>query len=96
MPNIAQLPPQNRGLTAIAGAMALIAVLLIVQIWLLSAALESFLAGNQQTALPATVFSGVMFLICVGLYVFVDRVDSEVRHSTEELHRVGPPGEKRR
>ncbi len=75
------LPPQNRGLTAIAGAMSLIAVLLIVQIWLLSAALESFLAGNHRGALPAAIFSGVMFLICIGLYLFVDRVDSEVRGS---------------
>jgi hypothetical protein len=74
-------PPQNRGLTAIAGAMSLIAVLLIVQIWLLSAALESFLGGNRHTALPAAIFSGVMFLICLGLYAFVDRVDSEVRSS---------------
>jgi hypothetical protein len=74
-------PPQNRGLTAIEGAMSLIAVLLIVQIWLLSAALESFLTGNLQTALPAAVFSGVMFFICLGLYAFVDRVDSEVRGS---------------
>lgn len=74
-----EIPPRHRGLTAIAGAMSLIAVLLIVQIWLLTAALESFLAGNRKTALPAAIFSGVMFLTCVGLYVFVDRVDSEVR-----------------
>jgi hypothetical protein len=75
------LPPQNRGLTAIAGAMSLIAILLIVQIWLLSATLESFLGGNHHTALPAAIFSGAMFLICLGLYAFVDRVDSEVRVS---------------
>lgn len=79
MPVPTQPPPQTRGLTAIAGAMSLIAVLLIVQVWLLSAALESFLAGHRETALPAAVFSGVMFLICLGLYVFVDRVDREVR-----------------
>jgi len=78
-----ELPPKTRGLTAIAGAMALIAVLLIVQIWLLSAALESFLAGHRHTALPAAVFSGVMFLVCLGLYLFVDRVDSEVRSGEE-------------
>jgi hypothetical protein len=65
--------------------MALIAVLLIVQIWLLSAALESFLAGNRRTALPAAVFSGVIFVICLGLYIFVDRVDAEVRLS----HQAG-------
>jgi hypothetical protein len=81
MPISNDLPPQNRGLTAIAGAMSLIAVLLIVQVWLLSAALESFLAGNHHSALPAAIFSGVMFLICLGLHLFVDRVDSEVRGS---------------
>ena len=81
MPTSNDLPPQNRGLTAIAGAMSLIAVLLIVQIWLLSAALESFLAGNHHSALPAAIFSGVMFLICLGLYAFVDRVDPELRGS---------------
>ena len=79
MPAPTQPPPPTRGLTAIAGAMALIAVLLIVQVWLLSAALESFLAGHHETALPAAVFSAVIFLICLGLYVFVDRVDREVR-----------------
>ncbi|HEV2400831.1 MAG TPA: DUF6755 family protein [Candidatus Sulfotelmatobacter sp.] len=79
-----ELPPKTRGLTAIAGAMALIAVLLIVQVWLLSAALESFLAGNRHTALPAAIFSGVIFVICFGFYIFVDRVDADVRHSGDE------------
>jgi hypothetical protein len=59
--------------------MALTAVLLIVQIWLLSATLESFLAGNHKSATPAAVFSGLMFLVCMGLYAFVHRVDSQTR-----------------
>jgi hypothetical protein len=79
-----EMPPRNRGLTAIGGAMSLIAILLIVQIWLLSAALESFLAGNRKSALPAAVFSGAMFLICLGLYAFVGRVDSEIRNPGNE------------
>jgi hypothetical protein len=73
-----EVPPQNRGLTAIAGAMSLIVVLLIVQIWLLSAALESFLAGNRRSAAPATIFSGLIFLVCLGLYAFVDGLDAQV------------------
>ena len=42
---MANLDPskQRRGLVAIDGAMALIAILLIVQIWLLSATLETYL-----------------------------------------------------
>ncbi len=75
----AELPPQNRSLTAIVGAMSLIAVLLIVQVWLLSATLESFLKGNTRTAIPGVIFSGLIFILCLGLYLFVDRVDSDVR-----------------
>ena len=72
-------PPPNRGLTAIDGAMALIVVLLMVQIWLLSATLESYLAGRHEAALPGALISGILFVACLALYLFVVRVDSEVR-----------------
>ncbi len=78
--SLAQLPPKTGGLTSMTGAMALIIVLLVVQIWLLSAALESFLAGRREAALPAAIFSGILFVICFALYVFVDRIDAESRH----------------
>jgi hypothetical protein len=71
--------PQNRGLTAIDGAMALIVLLLIVQIWLLSATLETFLAGHREAAIPGAVISGILFAACLGLYLFIDRIDAEVR-----------------
>lgn len=66
---------QKKGLVAIDGAMALIVLLVVVQIWLLSAALESFLAGHTETALPAAIFSGLLFLSCVALTVFASGVD---------------------
>ena len=72
-------PPQQRGLTAIDGAMVLIVILLMVQMWLLSAALESFLAGDRAAALPAAILSALIFAACFGLYLFVERVDAEVR-----------------
>ncbi len=72
-------PRQARGLTAIDGAMALIVVLLMVQMWLLSAALESYLAGYREAALPGAVISGILFLVCLALYRFVDRIDADVR-----------------
>jgi len=70
---------RKRGLVAIDGAMALIVLLVVVQIWLLSAALESLLAGHSETALPAAVFSGLLFISCVALTLFVSRVDRESR-----------------
>lgn len=77
---LAQVPPKTGGLTSMTGAMALIIVLLVIQIWLLSAALESFLAGRREAALPAAIFSGILFVICFALYIFVDRIDAESRH----------------
>ena len=71
--------PQQRGLTAIDGAMVLVVILLMVQMWLLSATLESFLAGDRAAALPAAIISALIFLACFGLYLFVERVDAEVR-----------------
>jgi hypothetical protein len=70
---------QKRGLVAIDGAMALIVLLVLVQIWLLSAALESSLAGHSETALPAAMFSGLLFISCVALTLLVWRVDRESR-----------------
>ena len=70
---------QRRGLVAIDGAMALIFILLIFQIWLLSATLETFLAGHTGAVLPAAIFSGLVFLGCLVLDLFVTRVDQASR-----------------
>jgi len=63
--------------------MVLIMVLLVVQIWLLSATLESFLAGHREAAIPAAIISGLLFFACLGLYLFVDRIDTEIRKGLE-------------
>jgi hypothetical protein len=78
---MANLDPtkQRRGLVAIDGAMALIAILLTVQIWLLSATLETFLAGHAGAVLPAAIFSGLIFSGCLALDFFVSRVDQASR-----------------
>jgi hypothetical protein len=68
-----------RGSTAIDGANALIAILVIVQMWLVSAALESALAGRDESALPAAIASGLLCAGCVLLFRFVTRVDREMR-----------------
>ena len=74
-----KLPPQSRGLSAITGAMSLIVVLLMVQIWLLSATLDSYLANRQGAVVPAAAISAVVFLFCFGLYLFVERIDRDIR-----------------
>ena len=73
------LPPRRPRLTALDGALALIGVLLVVQIWLLTATLEAFLAGQRDSALPAAILSGVLFLASLALYLFVERLDAGPR-----------------
>ena len=70
---------ERKETTAIDGAMALIAILLIVQMWLLTATLESFIAGHDESIVPAAVISGIIFGACAGLYVFIRRLDAKVR-----------------
>ncbi len=72
-------PAHRRRLTAIDGALALIILLQIVQLWLLSATLGNCLAGHHEVALPAAIVSASLFLACLGLYVFVERIDAEAR-----------------
>jgi hypothetical protein len=65
----------SRRLSAITGALALIAILLVVQMWLLTATLEAYLAGHADVALPGAIASGVLLLASIALYMFLERAD---------------------
>ena len=73
-------PLQRRGLAGIDGALALIVVLLIVQMWWLTASLEAYLSGHHDSALPAAIVSGILFALCLLLFSFIRRVDREGRN----------------
>jgi len=53
--------------------------LLIVQVWLLSATLQAFLAGYKSPVVAAVIFSGLLFVTCAALNFFVDGVDRSSR-----------------
>lgn len=74
-----KLLPQRHGLSAIDGSIALIVILLIVQMWWLTASLEAYLSGHHESALPAAIVSGILFVLCLLLFLFIRRVDREVR-----------------
>ena len=79
---------RRRSITAIDGAIALIAILLIVQMWLLTATLEAYLAGHPEPILPGAAISGLIFLACGGLFLFIHRIDAEVRHDVTPHRRL--------
>lgn len=59
----------------IEAAMVCVIVILVVQMWLLTATLESFLAGHHTVAGAAFAVSAGLFLLCGGLYLMVARLD---------------------
>ena len=69
----------------------LVGLLVVVQVWLLSASLESLFAGEGAMALPATLASAVLFFVNGGLLSYVLRLDRRVRGGSQE----SPDEEKR-
>jgi hypothetical protein len=77
-------PRRTRGLTTIDAALALISILLIVQMWLLTATLEAFLAGRNSSLLPGMIVSALLFAAVFGLSRFIDGVDREIRRGADQ------------
>lgn len=77
---------------AIDAALLFVITLLMVQMWLLTATLESYLAGHTDVTLPAFLASFVLFAACAGIYVLVLRLDRapEPEDRAELQSRSGP------
>lgn len=71
---------RHQHLVIIDGAFALIVVLLVVQMWLLTASLEAYLSGHHESAVPGTIFSALLFAGVLGLYLFVKRLEIHARN----------------
>jgi hypothetical protein len=69
---------RRRRQTVVSAAIVFVVILLIVQMWLLTATLESYLAGHRGVALPGALVSGGLFSICFLLYRFAVRTEKVV------------------
>lgn len=68
-------PARRRRRVAVDAAMTLVILVLMVQMWLLTASLESYLAGHHGVAVPALVSSLILSGICGFLYRLVLHID---------------------
>lgn len=73
---------RKRAARAMDGFVLLLIVLLVVQVWLLMASVESWLAGHRGVALPAMLLSGALLAGCLALYVLARRTDRSARGSS--------------
>jgi protein-S-isoprenylcysteine O-methyltransferase Ste14 len=75
---------------AIDAAMVCVILLLVVQMWLLTATLESFLAGHRGVAGAAFAVSLSLFLLCGALYLLVVRLDRSEAPDDSRVSGAGP------
>ena len=68
---------RRRRRAAVDAGMIFVIVMLTVQMWLLTATLESYLAGHYSVALPGMLLSGVLFAGSLAIYRFLVRLDHE-------------------
>jgi hypothetical protein len=80
-----EMGKREQGLVLFSGILWLVGLVVIVQLWLVTAALEALLAGHRSVLFPAAVASVLLFLLNGGLLMFVWRWDARIRRS------AGPP-----
>jgi hypothetical protein len=75
---------RKQGLTLITALCLLIGVVLIIQLWLVAAALDALLGGDTGVLVPSAVVSFALFVLDVGLLWYVLTFDERVRRSNPD------------
>lgn len=68
-------PLRRRAARAVDAVLVLLMSLLVVQVWLLMACVELWLAGHRGRGAPAAVVSGLLFAAGIGLMMLVRRTE---------------------
>ncbi len=75
---------RQQGLTLFTAILWLIGTVVIIQLWLLAAALDALLGGERSVLVPAALASLVLFLLNGSLLLFVIRFDRRLRKRDEK------------
>ena len=62
---------RKQRVTIIAGIAAFQTIIVLLQLWLFTVTMETFLAGHQETELPAALASLVCFTLNGGLFFYL-------------------------
>ncbi len=71
---------RQQGSTLFSAVLVLIALLVVIQLWLVAAALDALLARQFGVLVPAAIASGVLLALSGGLLWHVVSFDQRLRH----------------
>ena len=61
--------------TIVFGILSIVIMLVVLQLWLLTATMNAFLAGQERVILPAAAASIVCFALNLGLLSYIYRME---------------------
>jgi len=62
--------------TIVFGILSIVVVIVVLQLWLLTATMNAFLAGQESVIIPAAVASIVCFVLNAGLLRYLYSLDA--------------------
>jgi hypothetical protein len=71
---------RQQGSTLFSAVLVLIAILVVIQLWLVAAAVDALLSRQMVVLVPTAIASGVLFALSGGLLWYVVSFDSRLRH----------------
>ncbi len=61
--------------TIIFGILSIVIVMVVLQLWLLTATMNAFLAGQERVIVPAAIASIICFALNLGLLSYIYRME---------------------
>jgi hypothetical protein len=71
---------RQQGSTLFSAVLVLIAILVVIQLWLVAAAVDALMARQTTVLLPTAVASTVLLVFSGGLLWYVVSFDARLRH----------------
>jgi hypothetical protein len=71
---------RQQGATLFSGVLVLIGTLVVIQLWLVAAAIEALFSRELGVLVPTAIASAVLFALSGGLLWYVVSFDDRLRH----------------
>jgi hypothetical protein len=71
---------RQQGSTLFSAMLLLIAILVVIQLWLVAAAVEALLSRQIAVLVPTAIASGLLLVVNLGLLWYVVSFDARLRH----------------
>jgi hypothetical protein len=72
---VKRLFSRDQKTTIVFGILAIVLMIVILQLWLLTATMNAFLAGQERVIIPAAIASIVCFLLNAGLLSYIYKME---------------------